>query len=121
MCEKCWATLSEDDKLWDNSDCLQDQQMLNGSTVETGICDPAESYCGIYYHEKEDDNGGGPKAIFVRGCQEDQFRPSLFIGNWPSVLYGTPTGHKVLDRDGEHNITHSYMACDNNFLIYFSK
>ena len=40
-----WASLSQDEKVWDNPNCLLEQEMLN-ETAETGICDPSESYCG---------------------------------------------------------------------------
>jgi hypothetical protein len=80
--------------------------------AETVVCQPSESYCGIYYHEKRDNEGGVASAVFVRGCQEDRQRPSLFIGNFQSIIYGTPDGRNILVADPLRNTSHSYWAFD---------
>ena len=58
------------------------------------------------------EKGGEVEAIFVRGCQEDVNRPSMFIGTWPSTLYGSSTGRQVLDEDPVTNTSHVYQIWD---------
>ncbi len=124
MCYKCWADKGvagdgeNETAEWDRPWCLLDQTHPD-AMAETVICQPSESYCGIYYHEKqeEDHDGSGSayttsSAIFVRGCQEDRQRPSLFIGNLQSIIYGTPTGRNILVADPLRNSSHSYWAFD---------
>lgn len=113
MCYKCWADKSNEGEMsvWDRPWCLLDQKHPE-AMAETIVCQSSESYCGIYYHEKQDDENNGATAIFVRGCQEDRRRPSLFIGNLQSMIYGTPTGRKFTVADPLRNTSHSYWAFD---------
>lgn len=139
ICYKCWADKSiqgeGEGAVWDRPWCLLDQTYPD-AMAETVVCQPSETvifysftsvkiylkkiaeclsvtqYCGIYYHEKQDHDGGGASAIFVRGCQEDRQRPSLFIGNFPSIVYGKPTGRNVVVEDPLRNTNHTYWAFD---------
>lgn len=115
ICYKCWAdknVLGEEGTTeWDRPWCLLDQTHPD-TMAETVVCQPSEFYCGIYYHEKQDHDGGGASAIFVRGCQEDRQRPSLFIGNFPSVVYGNPAGRNVIVANPIRNSSHTYWAFD---------
>lgn len=112
-CYNCWADKVEenDTGVWDRPWCLLDQTQPE-ALAETVVCQPSESYCGIYYHEKRDNEGGVASAVFVRGCQEDRQRPSLFIGNFQSIIYGTPDGRNILVADPLRNTSHSYWAFD---------
>lgn len=117
ICYKCWADKSipgeEEKAVWDRPWCLLDQTFPD-AMAETVVCQPSETYCGIYYHEKQDrdDVDSGANAIFVRGCQEDRQRPSLFIGNFPSIVFGQPAGRNIVVEDPLRNTSHKYFAFD---------
>jgi len=65
ICYKCWASKTHDEMMtdqanggWDRPWCLSDQaESEQPHLVDTVICEPSETYCGIYHHEKKDVNG----------------------------------------------------------------
>lgn len=56
ICYKCWAAKNLGEDAWDRPWCLGDQSAAH-VPVEIALCEPSESYCGIYFHEKLDRNG----------------------------------------------------------------